>query len=253
MDTINQIIAGIPTRQAVRITERSGHAKGMTGIVMGYNPAYHTFKIGFVDDAGKYNGDCTTVSAIAVEIIETTVTETTTEATTEATVSQIIATAPASRMLARDVVVGDKLPHGGPTVTDIDRYRDGVRVETSDGSAYWWFADRLVTIMLTGPRQKPQSAPQRPAPGFRPLEPIEPASEPYKPADAAFSVDYGNNVKCVHGKTLQRDYCPGCEVAEETPHYFNGVEVRDRNTRKLISRCVECGLPAGNAIHKPER
>ena len=100
---------------------------------------------------------------------------------------------------------------------------------------------------------KPQNAPSRPAAATPAPEATDGADAPHKPSDAAFSVDYGNNVKCVHGKTLQRDHCTGCEVVEETPHYFNGVEVRDRNTRKLTARCVECGLPAGNATHKPER
>lgn len=156
-------------------------------------------------------------------------------------------------LMARHVVVGDVMPFSGGAITDIYRHRDGVRITLSDGSWFWRNDSSLMNVVPVGPRPKHQNAPQRPAADLRPLEPIEPASEPYKPADAAFSVDYGNNVKCVHGKTLQRDYCPGCEVAEETPHYFNGVEVRDRNTRKLISRCVECGLPAGNATHKPER
>jgi hypothetical protein len=61
------------------------------------------------------------------------------------------------------------------------------------------------------------------------------------------------NVLCAHGKTLQRDQCDGCEASEDIPHDYNPRQVRDRHTRKIVSRCHDCGLTAGNTAHKPER
>lgn len=65
-----ELDTAINNRAMVRITNRSGHAKGLSGIALGYNRFYHTVKVGFVDDNGNYTGDYTKVSADCIEIIE---------------------------------------------------------------------------------------------------------------------------------------------------------------------------------------
>lgn len=61
----------VANRAPVRITERSGHAVGMTGILLGYNDCYDNCKVGFVDSEGAYTGEYTTVSRSAVELLPT--------------------------------------------------------------------------------------------------------------------------------------------------------------------------------------
>jgi hypothetical protein len=64
-----QINEAIQNRSAVRISERNGYHKGLTGIALGYNSSYGSIKVGFVDADGKYNGDYTTVAAEHVELV----------------------------------------------------------------------------------------------------------------------------------------------------------------------------------------
>lgn len=66
MAQINKLI---DNRSLIRVTNRSGHAKGLVGIALGYNPNYHSIKVGMVDDAGKYTGDYVKVSADCIETI----------------------------------------------------------------------------------------------------------------------------------------------------------------------------------------
>lgn len=66
---LTDIDTAVANRSAVRITERSGHAVGMTGILMGYHDSYDTCKVGFVDADGKYTGEHTTVSRSAVDLL----------------------------------------------------------------------------------------------------------------------------------------------------------------------------------------
>lgn len=61
--------SAIVNRSTVRITDYSGHAVGLTGILLGYNAMYDSVKVGFVDQAGEYTGEYTKVSRKAVEPI----------------------------------------------------------------------------------------------------------------------------------------------------------------------------------------
>lgn len=66
MDSIDNAIRN---RSLVRITERSGHGKGLVGIALGYNAQYDSVKVGFVDDQGNYTGEYTKVGRSCVEIL----------------------------------------------------------------------------------------------------------------------------------------------------------------------------------------
>lgn len=76
MHTMSEMTAAIRTRSAVRITNRSGHAKGMTGIAMGYNPSYHSVKVGFLNADGSYSGEYTKIGFDCIEIIADDTTDT---------------------------------------------------------------------------------------------------------------------------------------------------------------------------------
>jgi hypothetical protein len=156
-------------------------------------------------------------------------------------------------LMARHVVVGDVMPFSGGAITDIYRHRDGVRITLSDGSWFWRNDSSLMNVVPVGPRPKHQNAPQRPAPGFRPLEPIEPASAPQEAAQAAHQPVDVDHVNCTHGRRLQGEGCADCEAAEDTPHPYNGVNVRNPRTRKIVSRCQDCGLSVGYFSHIVKR
>ncbi|OKI19263.1 hypothetical protein [Streptomyces sp. CB03911] len=68
---MENILKAIETRSLVRITDKSGHAKGLVGIAMGYHALYDNVKVGFIDADGRYTGEFTTVSAKAVEVLVT--------------------------------------------------------------------------------------------------------------------------------------------------------------------------------------
>lgn len=96
---------------------------------------------------------------------------------------------------------------------------------------------------------KPQEAHQQLATAPPAPTPTDPTNTPYTPTQGAAPADHSTNVDCTHGKRLQRDYCAACETAEQTPHHYSGVQVRDRHTGRTISRCVDCGLPRGYTVH----
>jgi hypothetical protein len=60
----------VAARAAVRIT--FGPAKGMTGILLGYNQQYDTVRVGFLDENGAYSGEKTTQARTSVELIDDT-------------------------------------------------------------------------------------------------------------------------------------------------------------------------------------
>lgn len=65
------IDTAVAQRATVEINDRSGHAVGMTGIIMGYSDSYDTVKVGFVDESGAYNGEHTRVKRTAVDLLTT--------------------------------------------------------------------------------------------------------------------------------------------------------------------------------------
>ena len=70
MLTSAQIDQAVSTRALVRISATHGWAPGVTGIAMGFRPAYGSIKIGFVDSKGAYTGEFTVVSHKSVELVE---------------------------------------------------------------------------------------------------------------------------------------------------------------------------------------
>ncbi len=69
MDSMDQINEAIRNRSAVRISDRNGYHKGLTGIALGYRAAYGSIKVGFVDADGQYTGEFTMVAAKHVELV----------------------------------------------------------------------------------------------------------------------------------------------------------------------------------------
>ncbi|MFI8830576.1 hypothetical protein ACIGPN_06060 [Streptomyces afghaniensis] len=57
----------IADRGLIKISERNGWAQGVTGIALGYNAAYDTVRVGFIDAEGNYIGEKTTVARSMVE------------------------------------------------------------------------------------------------------------------------------------------------------------------------------------------
>lgn len=69
MLTSAQIDTAITNRARVQISPTHGWAAGTIGIAMGYNNAYGTIKVGFIDADGKYTGDYTKVSYKDVSLV----------------------------------------------------------------------------------------------------------------------------------------------------------------------------------------
>lgn len=68
---LTDIDTAVAQRAAVKISDRSGHAAGTTGILMGYHAGYDNVKVGFVDESGEYTGDFTTVARASVDLVVT--------------------------------------------------------------------------------------------------------------------------------------------------------------------------------------
>jgi hypothetical protein len=69
MLTSAQIDYAVTTRARVQISPTNGWAAGTIGIAMGYNNAYGTIKVGFIDADGQYTGDYTKVSYKDVSLV----------------------------------------------------------------------------------------------------------------------------------------------------------------------------------------
>ena len=63
------IIEAVDNRSLVRVTDRAGAYKGLVGIALGYNAAYHTLKVGMIDSEWRYTGESTRVPADCLELV----------------------------------------------------------------------------------------------------------------------------------------------------------------------------------------
>lgn len=65
----NEAMTAIDNRSLVRITENNGTHKGTHGLALGYRDAYHSVKVGFLNEDGTYSGDYTMVYFGNLELV----------------------------------------------------------------------------------------------------------------------------------------------------------------------------------------